>query len=204
MPISLHDPAVREQAEQHLRQCDPRLAALIERVGACRLTLRDSNLFAVLVRAIVGQQVSNRAADSIYQRLTQTTALTPSAVNACSDADLRAAGLSQRKVTYLQTLAQALDSGEIALSNLAQQDDTVIMQTLTRYKGIGPWTVEMFMIFGLGRTDVLSVGDLGLRRAVQHIYDLEQQPTPAQFAALAASWRPYRTVACWYLWHVVD
>lgn len=204
MSFSLHNPCIRQQAEQHLSQCDTRLAMLIERVGHCRLTLRDSNLFAVLVRSIVGQQVSNRAADSIYQRLEQATELTPIAVAACTVEALRAVGLSQRKINYIQTLAQALDADELNLAQLAQQDDAAIMQALTHYKGIGPWTVEMFLIFGLGRTDVLSVGDLGLRRAAQQLYKLEKQPTPSQFATLAEPWRPYRTIACWYLWNLVD
>ena len=158
----------------------------------------------MLLRSIISQQLSNKAADSIQRKLYCLTSPEPSSLLLASPEQLRAAGLSKNKIHSLHTLSKAIVSGELVLENLRLQSDQQVIQTLSGYPGIGPWTAEMFLIFGLGRPDVLALADLGLRRAAQILYDLENRPSAKEFAQLGQNWQPYRTIASWYLWRVID
>lgn len=154
--------------------------------------------FDVLVCSIVGQQLSVRAADTIEQRLRDLVGdLTPRRVGKCSDEQLRAVGLSWTKVRYLRELTTAFESGQIQPAKLTSAPEEAVASTLTAVKGIGPWTAEMFMIFALGRLDVWSPGDLGLRRSIEHFFGEYLPEIPQR-------WRPYRSIAAWYLWEHSD
>jgi DNA-3-methyladenine glycosylase II len=160
-----------------------------------------------LARAIVGQQLSTKAAASIWAKLQGQfgeDTPTPREILAAKHDDLRAAGLSSAKVAYLQELARAVDSGELDLDRLPGLSDEDVIADLIEVKGIGRWTAEMFLIFHLGRPDVMSAGDLGIRRAIQIAYRLEDLPGPTDLERIADPWRPHRTLACLYLWRSLD
>ena len=160
-----------------------------------------------LARAIVGQQLSTKAAASIWAKLRGAfgdTTPTPEQVLDAEHDDLRAAGLSNSKVAYLQELARAVESGELDLGRLPDLPDEDVIAALIEVKGIGRWTAEMFLIFHLGRPDVMSAGDLGIRRAIQIAYGLQDLPGPTDLERIADPWRPHRTLACLYLWRSLD
>lgn len=160
--------------------------------------VEPAKYFDVLVCSIIGQQLSVRAADTIEGRVRELAGkLTPGAFTGHSDEDMRAVGLSFQKISYIRGIEDAFVSGQITPDFLATADDHSIQQSLTALKGVGPWTAEMFMIFGLGRLDVWSPGDLGLRRAVEYYFG-ELTPTTAD------RWTPYRSIAAWYLWEHSD
>jgi DNA-3-methyladenine glycosylase II len=187
-------------AVHHLRTVDPTLAAIIDAVGPFQPRRREPS-FPALVAAIVAQQISTRAAAAIFARLeAQIGDLTPEALLAASDDDLRAAGLSRAKLIAVRELAQRVTSGDLAVERLLELDDEAVVAELSRSRGIGRWTAEMFLIFALGREDVLPISDLGLRSAVRRLYGDEVARTPAGLLALGERWRPYRSVATWYLW----
>jgi DNA-3-methyladenine glycosylase II len=156
------------------------------------------------VRAIVGQQLSTRAARAIYARLTERFGGRPPSPEEVLSADpdeLRAAaGLSRAKVSYLRSLAEHVRDGRLELDRLADLPDEEVIAELTAVRGLGVWSAHMFLMFTLGRPDVLPVGDLGIRRAVMRRYGLDELPAPAALTAIAEPWRPYRTLACLYLW----
>jgi DNA-3-methyladenine glycosylase II len=164
---------------------------------------RDDH-YGALVRAIVGQQLSVRAARSIYGRLTDRFAgrpPTPTEILEDEPEELRAAaGLSRAKVSYLRSLAEHTLSGELELGRLDELDDDAVIAELVAVKGLGMWTAHMFLMFHLERPDVLPVGDLGIRRAIERAYQLEGLPDAVAIEEIAAPWRPYRTLACRYLW----
>jgi DNA-3-methyladenine glycosylase II len=164
---------------------------------------RDEH-YGALVRAIVGQQLSVRAARAIYGRLLARFSdrpPTPSEILADDPEELRAAaGLSRAKVTYLRSLAEHVLSGELELERLGELDDDRVIAELTAVKGIGLWSAQMFLMFQLERPDVLAVGDLGIRRAMEIAYGLPELPQPVEMERIAEPWRPYRTLACRYLW----
>jgi DNA-3-methyladenine glycosylase II len=164
--------------------------------------------YAALLRAIVGQQLSTKAARAIYGRLIERfggRAPTPEEVLAAEPEELRAAaGLSRAKVTFLRSLAEHVVSGELDLDRLDTLPDEEIVAELIAVKGLGEWTVHMFLMFQLKRPDVLAVGDLGIRRAVERAYGLPGLPSAAELTELAEPWRPYRTTACLVLWHSLD
>jgi DNA-3-methyladenine glycosylase II len=164
-----------------------------------------TDVYAALVRAIVGQQLSVRAARAIYDRLLARFDGHPPTPQQILDDDpdaLRvAAGLSHAKVRYLRSLAEHVVSGELELDRLEQLSDDDVMAELVAVKGIGAWSAHIFLMFTLGRPDVLAVGDLGIRRAVQRAYELPELPSAAELTELAEPWRPYRTAACVLLWH---
>jgi DNA-3-methyladenine glycosylase II len=191
------------RALAHLRR-DPKLAAIMDRVGPFRLVPRtEGTHFAALARAIVYQQLSGKAAATIYgrvQALFGDRDPTPPALLAIAPETLRAAGLSKQKLGYLLDLARHADDLD-ALHELADDD---IIEQVTRVKGIGLWTAHMFLMFRLGRPDVLPVLDLGIRKAIQRAYRLRKLPEAAKIEALAEGWRPHRTAACWYLWRSLD
>src|SRR5579883_2494991 len=187
----------------HLAAADPVLAALLERSRPAA-PRRENALFHDLVSAIVSQQLSGKAAETIMRRLHEAVApgaeITPEAVLRSDHETLRAAGLSNAKARYVRGLAEAVTEGTLDLEALpALADDEVIAQ-LTRVKGIGRWTAEMILLFSLARPDVLSTGDLGIRTAVKRHYGLAELPTPAELQAIAAPWHPHCSTALLLLW----
>jgi DNA-3-methyladenine glycosylase II len=213
-PRDGHDPAARlsddAAATEYLRGQDPVLRVLIDERGPIdpetdRRSSRPDPYIA-LSRAIVGQQLSTKAAASIWARFEALFRgpVEPRKVVAASEDRLRSAGLSNSKVAYLKDLAGRVHRGELDLDRLGELPDEDVIAELTAIKGIGRWTAEMFLIFHLGRPDVLSAGDLGIRRAVQLAYRLEELPGPTDLERLAEPWRPQRTLACLYLWRSLD
>jgi 3-methyladenine DNA glycosylase/8-oxoguanine DNA glycosylase len=191
------------QAVIALEARDERLTALLRTVGPCTLAAeRPESSFAALVESIIYQQLAGKAAAAIVQRFEGLYGEFPDAEDVLRTPDevLRGAGLSTGKILAIQTLAQAVASGALPLAELIHKPDAEIRTALTALKGIGPWTVDMFLIFHLGRPDVFPTGDLGIRKAIQKLYRLRQLPEPARMEKLTTRWKPYRTVATWYLW----
>jgi DNA-3-methyladenine glycosylase II len=198
------------EAVTHLRAADPVMLEIIDRVGPCLLGDRTDrggparDHYGALVRAIVGQQLSTLAARSIFERLTERYGgRTPSPQELLGDepeAMRAAAGLSRAKVRFLRDLAKRVDSGALVLEELDDLPDGAVADRLLEVSGIGQWTVDMFLIFHLGRPDVLPVGDLGVRRAAMLAYRLRKLPDSKRLIRLARPWRPWRSVASWYLW----
>jgi len=188
-----------------LRSLDPKWEAIIDQVGPCRLSVRPDR-FGTLVRAIIGQQISSKAATSIDRRLRDLCGEPhePGPLLAIGETGLRSVGLSGVKSRYVLNLSRAIQDGSIPLDELHTQDDEQVIAALTAVKGIGNWTAEMFLIFALGRSDVLSVGDLGIRVGLRSFYGLDGLPGPKECRELTEPWRPHRTVAMWYLWEQID
>jgi DNA-3-methyladenine glycosylase II len=194
-----------------LAKSDDVMAGLIAEHGELdsdeRRRGRPGDAYGALLRSIVGQQLSTKAARTIYTRLTEVFGGRTPTPRELLDVDpelIRSAGLSRAKVAYLRDLAEHVEDGELDLEALPELDDQEVSAQLTAIKGLGQWTVDMFLIFHLGRPDVLPVGDLGIRRAVQLGYALEELPTPRELEAIAELWRPYRSLACLYLWSSLD
>ncbi len=193
-------------AVEHLRRVDPHLKAIIDRIGPCRLEPHPDR-FSALVRSIVGQQISTKAARSIYMKLTALGGdpLRAERLIELGEAELRTAGLSSGKARYILNLAEAVVSGEVPLEEFDETwDDQTITQSLTAVKGIGVWTAEMFLIFVMNRPDVFPAGDLGVRVALRDRHGLAELPVPRDCHSLAEPWRPYRTIASWYIWRGID
>lgn len=200
------------RAEAHLRKADPVLGAILDALGpddpANARDGRPDDHYGALVRAIVGQQLSTKAARTIYGRLTERyggRTPTPAELLADDPEELRAAaGLSRAKASYLRSLAEHVVSGELELERLDELPDEEVSAELVAVKGLGQWTADMFLMFHLQRPDVLPVGDLGIRRAVERAYELPALPDPTALSEIAEPWRPYRTIACRYLWRSLD
>jgi DNA-3-methyladenine glycosylase II len=194
-----------KKALDHLKNCDEILAAIITRVGPYRITYREPS-FQALARAIVFQQLSTKAAQTIYGRLEEAAggAITPEAIQTLSVGEMRRAGLSKQKIGYIRDLAEHALSGKLDFARLHGMTDEEVIVTLTDIKGIGEWTAHMFLIFALRRPNILATGDLGVRTAVQRAYRKRKPPTPKQMEKIAESWHPYRSVACWYLWRSLE
>ena len=201
------DPETLRKATIRLRRSDPVLAAIIRDVGPCRLQTDDrGGAFAALVESIVYQQITGKAAASIYgrvRRLVRRRHPRPQDILGATAEALRQAGLSRQKVMYLRDLAERVRDG-LKLRAIGRLEDEAVIEALTEVKGIGRWTVEMFLIFRLGRLDVLPVHDYGIRKAMQRAYRFRELPSPERMRRLAGPWRPYRTVACWYLWRSLE
>ncbi len=197
------DPAVVEQGLAHLRAVDPVLGRAIDAVGPFRLEL-ETNLFFALVDAIISQQLSIKAAATILGRVRALFAPlpfpTPEALAATPDDVLRAVGCSRAKTAYLKDLSARIVAGSLDLDRLPSLPDEEVIRELVAIKGIGRWTAEMILIFSLGRPDVWPVDDLGIVIAVQLLYDLPARPTRKELLERGEPWRPYRTLASWYLW----
>jgi DNA-3-methyladenine glycosylase II len=191
------------RARRALMRRDPVLAGLIRQHGECGLAASQRNdPFRALLHAIIAQQLSTKAAKTIEGRF---EALfdgqpAPSAVASVSDERLRAVGLSSQKLKYVRDLCERILDGSLKLETLDAMNDDEVIAALTSVKGIGRWTAEMFLMFRLHRPDVLPVGDLGIVKAVQRAYKLRTLPSPQRLMKIGESWRPYRSVACWYLW----
>ena len=200
--------ANKRKAIAHLKKVDPVMARLIDSVGACRLTLRDQGShFDAIARSIVFQQLSGKAAGTIHSRfegLYGGRSPLPSELTATTDERLRAAGLSRGKAAYLKDLAARAVSGELPVETLHELSDEEIILALTRVKGIGRWTAQMFLMFRLGRPDVLPDLDLGIQKGIQKAYRLRKLPSPERVKKIGAKWAPYRTIASWYLWRLLD
>jgi DNA-3-methyladenine glycosylase II len=196
---------------EHLRRSDDTLARVIDERGPldldARVRGRPQDAYGALLRAIVGQQLSVAAARTIYGRFTHLFGgRTPSPEDLLEvDVDaLRGVGLSRAKANYVRSLAEHVISGELELERLDELSDEEVATEVTAVKGLGQWTADMFLIFHLGRPDVLPVGDLGVRRAVERLYGLEALPSAAELEALGGRWRPYRSLASLYLWESLD
>ena len=201
-------PVEYQKARLLLMRRDKVLGAAIRQIGACRLAERQrTDHLSALVGAIVSQQLSTKAAATIFGRF---VALFPDgriphaeAIHALDDAALRGVGLSGQKVGYLRDLCTRIADGRLQLEELEALEDELVIERLMAVKGFGRWTAEMFLMFRLHRPDVLPVGDLGIVNAIQRLYGLRKRPDPRRILQLGEAWKPYRSVACWYLWQTL-
>lgn len=190
----------------HLEALDARWASRIARLGPCGLSPRRDR-FAILVRAVVGQCISTAAARTIYDRLNERAGMnmaSPEPLLTLGIEEIRRVGMARSKAQTIYDLARATQSGAIPLARIGRLTDDQIIDCLTQVRGIGRWTAEMFLVFALNRPDVMAVGDLGIRVGIRDHFGLESLPKPSECAALAEPWRPYRSVAMWYLWRELD
>ena len=204
-PVRLDDAALR-RARRHLAAADPVMARLVREIGPVPMRAhRGGSAFAYLSRAILAQQISVAAARSIAKRISDRFGWPwrPEQMQQASDAELRALGLSRQKVGYLRDLAARTRDG-LPLGRLSRLSDERVIETLTVVKGIGRWTAEMYLIFRLGRGDVLPVDDLGIRSAMRRAFGMRGLPKQDRMRRIAAPWRPYRSIACFYLWQSLD
>ncbi len=194
-----------KKALTHLKKADKILASIITRVGPYKITYREAT-FEALARAIVFQQLSGKAARTIYGRLEEAAGgkITPEAIQNLSVVEMRRAGLSKQKIGYIRDLAEHAFAGKVDFANLRRMTDEEVVAVLTDIKGIGEWTAHMFLIFALRRPNVLATGDLGVRTAIQRAYKKRKLPSPKEMEKIAACWHPYRSVACWYLWRSLE
>lgn len=195
-----------QEAEEFLKESDPILKEVIEKYGSCTLKPKE-NYFASLCESIVCQQISTKAAFSIMKRFnslfTQGIA-EPEALIRLSDERLREAGLSKQKIKYIQDLTLKVLEGIVNFANYSSLSNEEIKDQLMQVKGIGPWTVTMFLVFSLNRQDILPVGDLGIKKAFQVLYRLNDLPTIQEMNQIAKKWQPYKTIASWYLWRSLE
>jgi DNA-3-methyladenine glycosylase II len=199
-------PPDHRAAVRHLKQADQRLAGVIRQVGACRLTPTGGR-FEIVARSIVSQQISVAAAKTIFGRL--KAALPQGRISAAglaglSDEQLQQIGLSRQKRTYLRDLVQRTLDGSVRFRRFPRVADEVVIRELTAVKGIGVWTAQMFLMFGLGRPDVFAPGDLGLQNAMNRLYANGERLPEDRLIELASVWAPYRSIACWYLWRSLE
>jgi DNA-3-methyladenine glycosylase II len=195
-----------KRAIVHLTKSDAVLAAIISRAGAYKIRYRPPD-FDTLVRSIVSQQLNGRAAETIFGRLqaaAKVDPLTPESILKLRPARMRALGLSGQKMKYIRELARMTRAGDVDFERCVTLEDAAVVEHLTRVKGVGVWTVHMFLMFALRRHDVLPTGDLGIRMAMKKAYGLEELPKPAEMEKIAEPWRPYSSVACWYLWRSLE
>ena len=195
------------KAKRTLARRDPVLGGLMKQHGPCGLAdAQHEDPFRALVHAIISQQLSTKAAATIERRVHALLRGKPSpgTVKSVSDAQLREAGMSFQKIGYLRDLCERVQNRSLDLKALHDMPDDEVIAALTQVKGIGRWTAEMFLMFRLHRPDVLPVGDLGIVKAVQRAYGLRKVPTADYLLRLGEPWRPYRSVACWYLWASLD
>jgi DNA-3-methyladenine glycosylase II len=199
-------PELVQSALVHLRRNDPVMKEVIRRVGPCGLQLRRDR-FHMLVRSILSQQISGYAAQAIRGRLEALVApqvLSAENLAALSVEQLRAVGVSTQKGQYLLSLATKVRDGELRLNAMGRLRDEAVIEQLVQVKGIGVWTAQMFLIFSLGRPDVLPCDDLGIRQAIRKLYGLNDMPDKATSLRIAESWRPYASIASWYCWRSLE
>ncbi len=191
-------------AIKHLKR-DHRLAKIIDKIGKHNIPI-TKNPYESLVEAIITQQLSGKAADSISKKFRAIYGRFPKPADVLktSDAKLRKVGLSYMKISYIKDLSFRIESKQLRLASMKKLSDEQVIAELTLIKGIGRWTAEMFLIFSLGRQDVLPVGDLGLKKGIQRLYSMKELPEKEQMEKIAEKWRPYRSVATWYLWRSLN
>jgi DNA-3-methyladenine glycosylase II len=193
------------KAVNHLKNCDPVLRAIIERVGPCRMQYAPPE-FHSLAEAIVYQQLNGKAAVTIFNRFAALAGepLTPEGILKLSDEQLRSVGLSKQKSAYLKDLSAKTAAGVLDFSRLHELPDEEVIKHLTQVKGIGVWTAHMFLMFSLRRPNVLPTGDYGVQMAIRKHYKKRKLPKPKDMEKIARAWEPYRSVACWYMWRSLD
>jgi DNA-3-methyladenine glycosylase II len=193
------------KAINHLKKSDPVLAAIIEKVGPCRMEFGEPT-FHSLAEAILYQQLNGKAAVTIFKRFTDLAGdpLTPAGILKLSDAEMRGVGLSKQKTAYLRDLSEKTKAGLVSFERLAELSEAEVIEHLTQVKGVGVWTAHMFLMFTLRRPDILPTGDYGVQAAIKKHYKKRKWPKPAVMERIAKSWIPYRSVACWYLWKSLD
>jgi DNA-3-methyladenine glycosylase II len=193
------------RARRILMRRDPRLGAVMKRVGPCKLAAgRTRDPFASLVRVIMGQQLSGKAADTIHGRLVALAepagGITPATIRGLDAKALRGVGVSSQKIRYLYDLSDHVADGRLDLHALDGHPDEEVIARITAVKGLGRWSAEMFLMFRLNRPDILPLGDLGIVKGMQRLFEMKRRPSPRTMTRLAEGWRPYRSVASWYIW----
>lgn len=193
------------KAINHLKKSDPVIREIINRVGPYRIEYGDP-VFHSLAEAIVYQQLNGKAAFTIFNRFAALAGepLTPEGIMKVTDQQMRSAGLSKQKTSYLRDLAERTHRGELNFPGLADLSDEEVIEHLTQVKGIGVWTAHMFLMFSLRRPNVLPTGDFGIKMAIKKHYKKRKPPNPKQMEKIAKCWEPYRSAACWYLWRSLD
>jgi DNA-3-methyladenine glycosylase II len=193
------------KALEHLNLSDPVLAAVIAKVGPCGMEFGPPE-FHSLAEAIVYQQLNGKAAVTIFKRFAALAGdpLTPEGILKLTDQQMRSAGLSKQKTSYLQDMSERARRGDLDFSRLHEFTDEEVIAHLTQVKGVGVWTAHMFLMFTLKRPNVLPTGDFGIRMAMKKLYRKRKMPTPEQMAKIAKAWEPHRSVACWYLWRSLE
>ena len=193
------------KATNHLKKSDPILAAIIARVGPCRMEFGPPE-FHSLAEAIVYQQLNGKAAVTIFKRFAALAGdpVTPEGILKLTEAQLRSVGLSKQKSSYLKDMAGRASRGQLDFTRLPDMTDDEVIQHLTQVKGVGVWTAHMFLMFTLRRPNVLPTGDYGIQMAIKKHYKKRKMPKPEVMAKIAKSWEPYRSLACWYLWRSLD
>jgi DNA-3-methyladenine glycosylase II len=193
------------KAINHLSKADPVLRAIIERVGPYRIQYGAPE-FHSLAESIVYQQLNGRAAETIFDRFTALAGdpVTPHGILKLTEAQMRSAGLSKQKSSYLRDMAERASRGLLDFSKLAELSDDEVIEHLTQVKGVGRWTAQMFLMFTLKRPNILPTGDFGVQMAIKKAYNKRKLPKPVQMEKIAKVWEPYRSFACWYLWRSLD
>ena len=195
-----------DAAVRHLKSVDPVIGDLIDRAGPFTMKL-DRNRFGMLVRSILSQQISTKAARSIRLRLDELIkpeTLSAEAIIARTDEELRSVGLSRQKISYLKDLSVRVLDERLRLDRIGRMSDEAAIDELVQVKGIGRWTAQMFLIFSLGRLDVFPHDDLGVRSSIKELYHLDELPGKQQSHEIAAVWKPYSSIASWYCWRLID
>lgn len=192
-------------AVNHLKKVDPILRAIIARVGPCRIEYVPAE-FHSLAEAIVYQQLNGKAADTIFKRFAAVAGdpVTPAGILKLTESQMRSVGLSKQKSSYLCDMAERATRGELDFSKLHELSDEEVITHLTKVKGVGTWTAQMFLMFTLKRPNVLPTGDFGVQMAIKKLYNKRKVPKPSQMEKIAKPWEPYRSFACWYLWRSLD
>jgi DNA-3-methyladenine glycosylase II len=201
------DHSLIRRAIRHLKSSDRVLAGLIDVHGTCTIEPALSHPFHALVSSIISQQISAGAARAIKRKMSDLLGInlfTPEGILKMSPGDYRNAGLSRAKTEYIRGLSLAVKKGQLDFSSFGECGEEEVISRLVALSGIGRWTAEMFLIFGLGRPDILSVSDTGLKRAFRLVYNLRQMPSADEMISIGEPWKPYRSVASWYLWRVID
>lgn len=194
-----------EQGRRYLQRRDPRLAEVIRRTGRLRPDFGRRDPFQSLVRAVVSQQLSTKAADTIHGRVVALLPrVSPDALLSAPTAELRAAGLSGQKIAYLRDLAEHVSDGRLDLHGLSRLSDDEVIEAIVAVKGFGRWTAQMFLMFSLHRPDVLPTGDLGIVKGMQQLLGMKRRPAVRTMERTARPWQPYRSIACWYLWRTLE
>ncbi len=193
------------KAINHLKKSDPVLAAIIEKIGPCKMQFGEPT-FHSLAEAILYQQLNGKAAVTIFNRFTALAGdpLTPESILKLTDTQMRGVGLSKQKNSYLRDLSEKTKAGLLEFERLPRLSEQEVIEHLTQVKGIGVWTAHMFLIFTLRRPDILPTGDYGVQAAIKKHYGKRKWPKPAVMQKIARPWAPYRSIACWYLWKSLD